>query len=161
MSDEKKETNTPRKPLVPSPVLDVAGILVAVAVLALGAAVWLMPPLFRASRPTLTYAVGDQTYTNAALFRPLAMPSRYYIELPRLIAGRYRWFVVDRRREIAAILTNAPSSTLFGLPAIRRNDPLGIDLEFRKMDNSEWRVSFSPTDILFTNAILKVRLEAK
>ena len=43
--------------------------------------------------------------------------------------------------------------------AIRRGDPLGQDLEFTKIDGLEWRVGFYADSVVFSNAILCVRLE--
>jgi hypothetical protein len=87
------------------------------------------------------------------------MPNRYYIALPEKIAERYQYFAVDRRREVATLMTNTLSRSIFGMPVIKRSDPMGMDLEFRHLDNSEWRVSFLPEMILFSNAVLAVRLD--
>lgn len=129
-------------------------IIVAVAIL-------LTPPLIQSDFPKVSYSYNGNTYTNALLYRPLAMPTRYYIALPEKIADRYQYFAVDRRREVATLMTNTLSRTIFGIPAIKRTDPMGLDLEFRHLDNSEWRVSFLPETILFSNAVLSVRLDVK
>jgi hypothetical protein len=68
---------------------------------------------------------------------------------------------VDRRREVAALMTHELNQTLFGFRAIKRSDPLGMDLEFRHLDNSVWNVAFLPETILFSNDVLSVRLEIK
>jgi len=119
----------------------------------------LKPPLFKSDSPRVTYTFNGNTYTNALLYRPLAMPTRYYIQLPETLAGRYRTFAVDRRREVAALMTNELNQTLLGLPAIKRSDSLGMDLEFRHLDGSVWNVFFLPETILFSNAVLTVRLD--
>lgn len=139
---------------------DLVKVTLALAVIGLGAAIWYKPPLLRASFPYVSCSFNGQPLAGASLFRPLAMPTRYYIELPRQLAGRYTWFAVDRRREVAA-LTEAPSHRFLGRKAIKRSDPLGLDLEFRKLDNSEWRVFFLDDAILFSNAVLTVRLDTK
>lgn len=139
-------------------VLKVAGALIVISVALI---ILVTPPLVRSDFPKVTYSYNGVTYTNATLYRPLAMPTRYYIALPEKIADRYQVFAVDRRREVATLMTNALSRTILGMPAIRRTDPMGIDLEFRHLDNSEWRVSFLREAILFSNAVLAVRLDVK
>jgi len=139
---------------------DLVKVLIALAVIGLGAAIWYKPPLIRSSFPYVSCRFEGRQVAGATLYRPLAMPTRYYIELPQKLAGRYAWFAVDRRREVAA-LTEAPGHRFLGLKAIKRSDSLGLDLEFRKLDNSEWRVSFLADAILFSNAVLAVRLDVK
>jgi len=139
---------------------DTLKVTCALVVIGLAIAVWIKPPLIRGDFPALSYTFAGQTLTDALLYRPLAMPTRYYIRLPKKLADRYEWFAVDRRREVAA-LTDAPVHSFCGLPAIKRSAPLGLDLEFRKLDNSEWRVFFLPESIVFSNALLCVRLDAK
>ena len=139
-------------------VLKVAGALIVISV---ALVILLNPPLIRSEFPKVTYSYNGQTYTNAVLYRPLAMPTRYYIALPEKIADRYQLFAVDRRREVATLMTNDLSRTFLGMPAIKRGDPLGLDLEFRHLDNSEWQVFFLPEAIHFSNAVLAVRLDVK
>ena len=139
-------------------VLKVAGALIVISV---ALVILVIPPLVQSDFPKVTYSYNGATYTNATLYRPLAMPTRYYIALPEKIADRYQFFAVDRRREVATLMTNKLSRTIFGMPAIKRTDPMGLDLEFRRLDNSEWRVSFLPETILFSNAVLAVRLDVK
>jgi hypothetical protein len=67
---------------------------------------------------------------------------------------------VDRRREVVA-LTEAPRHRALGLQAIRRSDPLGLDLEFRKLDGSEWQIAFLDDAIVFSNTLLTVRLDTQ
>ncbi len=119
------------------------------------------PPLIQSDFPKVSYSYNGNTYTNALLYRPLAMPTRYYIALPEKIADRYQYFAVDRRREVATLMTNTLSRTIFGMPVVKRSDPMGLDLEFRHFDNSEWQVFFLPETILFSNAVLTVRLDVK
>jgi hypothetical protein len=139
---------------------DLIKVLLAVMVIAVGVVVWYQPLLIDASYPYVSYVFEGKTATDAKLYRPLAMPTRYYIELPRQLANRYQWFAVDRRREVAA-LTEAPKHRLLGQSAIKRSDPLGLDLEFRKLDGSEWQVHFFPDAIVFSNAALTVRMDTK
>ena len=137
---------------------DFVKVALAFAVIGLAVAIWIKPPLIRTSHPYVSYLFGGQTATDAKLYRPLAMPTRYYIEMPRPIADRYTWFAVDRRREVAA-LAEEPQHRFFGKRAIKRSDPLGLDLEFRKLDNSEWQVHFFDNAIVFSNALLSVRID--
>jgi hypothetical protein len=139
---------------------DLVKVGLAFAVIGFGVAVWLKPPLIRATFPYVSYRFGGQVYTDALLYRPLAMPTRYYIQLPRQLAGRYTWFAVDRRREVAA-LSEAPSHRFLGKNAIKRSDPLGLDLEFRKLDDSEWQVDFFEDAISFSNALLSISMDTK
>jgi hypothetical protein len=140
---------------------DVLKVVGALIVISVALVILVIPPLVQSDFPKVTYSYNGATYTNATLYRPLAMPTRYYIALPEKIAGRYQFFAVDRRREVATLMTNKLSRTIFGMPAIKRTDPMGLDLEFRRLDNSEWRVSFLPETILFSNAVLAVRLDVK
>ncbi len=139
---------------------DLAKFALAWAFIGVAAAIWYMPPLIRADFPFVSYAFRGQTANDAALYRPLAMPTRYYIALPRKLAGRYEWFAVDRRREVAA-LTEAPRHRFLGRHAIKRSDPMGLDLEFRKLDGSEWQIHFFEDSIVFSNALLTVRMDTK
>jgi hypothetical protein len=157
MSKPKEDNGRPRwRRWAP----DLAKAAAALAVVGVAAAIWYQPPLVRASFPYVTYAFGGQRFEDAALYRPLAMPTRYYVALPRKLAGRYEWFAVDRRREVVA-LAEAPRRRGMGMPAVRRSDPLGLDLEFRKLDGSEWRIGFFEDAIVFSNAVLAVRLDTR
>ncbi|MDD4019507.1 MAG: hypothetical protein PHV28_16375 [Kiritimatiellae bacterium] len=139
---------------------DLLKAALAIAVIGIAAFIWYKPPLIRADFPYLSYCYKGVWLTDAALYRPLAMPTRYYIGLPRQLAERYTWFAVDRRLEVAA-LTEAPRHRFLGRNAIKRSDPLGLDLEFRKLDHSEWQVHFFTDAIVFSNAVLAVRLDTK
>jgi len=150
----------PRKDRSPRMLSDLIKVAVALAVIAIAVAIWYEPPLIFASHPYVSYTFGGQTATDARLYRPLAMPTRYYIELPYQLMNRYTWFAVDRRREIVA-LSDEPHHTFWGRKAIRRSDPLGLDLEFRKLDHSEWQVHFLADTIIFSNSVLAVRLDIK
>ena len=140
---------------------DVLKVTGALMVIGVALVILVIPPLVQSDFPKVTYSYNGATYTNATLYRPLAMPNRYYIALPEKIADRYQVFAVDRRREVATLMTNTLSRTIFGMPAIKRTDPMGMDLEFRHLDNSEWRVTFLREAILFSNAVLAVRLDVK
>lgn len=136
-------------------------IALAAAVIGLGAAIWYQPPLIRAESPYVSYSFrGAPLSADAVLYRPLAMPTRYYIALPKKLADRYEWFAVDRRREVVA-LTEAPRHRFLGRSAIKRSDSLGFDLEFRKLDGSEWQIHFFENSIVFSNALLSVRMDTQ
>jgi len=137
---------------------DLIKSIAALAVIGLACAIWFKPPLYQTSHPYVSYTFNGQTFKDATLYRPLAMPTRYYVELPHPLTNRYVWFAIDRRREVAA-LAEEPRHRLLGLRAIKRSDPLGLDLEFRKLDHSEWQVHFFDTAIVFSNVFLTVRLD--
>ncbi len=139
---------------------DLVKAALALAVIGVAAAIWYQPPLVRAAFPYVSYTFRGQRAEGAMLFRPLAMPTRYYVALPERLAERYHWFAVDRRREVVA-LAEAPQRRILGRPAIRRSDPLGLDLEFRTLDGSEWRIFFLDDAIVFSNALLSVRLDTR
>lgn len=139
---------------------DLIKVALALAVIGVAAVIWFKPPLTLTDFPYVSYQFQGQTFTDAQLFRPLAMPTRYYIRLPQKLADRYEWFAVDRRREVVA-LTLAPRHRLLGRDAIKRSDPLGLDLEFRKLDHSEWQVYFFTDAVVFSNAVLSVRMDTK
>ena len=140
---------------------DVLKVTGACIVVVMALLILLNPPLVQSARPNVSYSYHGMTYTNAVLYRPLAMPNRYYIALPEKLEGRYQFFAVDRRREVATLMTNSLSRSFLGLPVIKRSDPMGLDLEFRHLDDSEWKVFFLPEAILFSNAVLAVRLDVK
>ena len=129
-------------------------------VVGMAVAIWYQPPLMQESFPYVSYTFGGRRFTDAVLYHPVAMPTRYYVALPQKLAGRYEWFAVDRRREVVA-LAEAPFRRSMGRLAVRRGDPLGLDLEFRKIDGSEWQIGFFDDAIVFSNAVLAVRLDAK
>ena len=139
---------------------DLLKVALALAVIGIAATIWYKPPLIRTDFPYLSCRYQGVWLADATLYRPLAMPTRYYIGLPRQLAERYTWFAVDRRLEVAA-LTEAPRHRFLGRKAIKRSDPLGLDLEFRKLDHSEWQVHFFTDAIVFSNAVLTVRLDTK
>ena len=139
---------------------DLLKVALALAVIGVAAAIWYKPPLIRSGFPYVSYRFNGQRASDAALYRPLAMPTRYYIAMPQKLAGRYEWFAVDRRREVVA-LTEAPRHRFFGKHAIKRSDSLGLDLEFRKLDGSEWQIHFFEDSIVFSNALLTVRMDTK
>lgn len=140
---------------------DVIKATAALFVLVLAAAIWYQPPLFRSASPTVSYTFQGKIFTDATLYRPLAMPTRYYIRLPHELARRYAWFAVDRRREVVALLEKPPHRRFFNAYAVRRGDPFGLDLEFTKIDGLEWQVAFHDQSVVFSNAILSVRLDGK
>lgn len=137
---------------------DIIRVALAFSVIGIGTAIWWKPPLMTASFPVTTFTYKDDTVKEATLYRPLAMPERYYVQLPYKIAKRYEWFAIDRRREVVA-LTEKPEHTFLGNTAIKRTDPLGLDLEFRKLDGFEWLIHFNPDSIVFSNNLLCVRLD--
>ncbi len=134
--------------------------LFSVLGLALGVVIWYQPPLFQSSSLSVECKYLGERIEGVKLYRPLSMPSRYYILLPHELRKTYRWFAVDRRHEICAI-SKPPALNFCGMPIIRRRDSLGQDLEFRHLDNSEWRVGFFENSIVFSNALLSVRLDKK
>jgi len=140
---------------------DIIKAAVAVGVIGLGIAIWLKPPLVRDTFPYVSYTLGGQTFTNAVLYRPLAMPTRFYVGLPEKVADRYQWFTLDKRREIVALADGPPQDSFLWWPAVKRNAPLGLDLEFRTLDSSQWLIFFFKDAIVFSNNILSVRLDTK
>jgi len=137
---------------------DLVKVAVAFVVIGFAAAIWYQPPLVKADFPYVSYFVKGEWAADAVLYRPLAMPTRYYVALPRKVYDRYEWFAVDRRREVVA-LSEEPQWRFWGKSAIRRSDALGLDLEFRKMDGSEWCIHFLDDAIVFSNALLTVRMD--
>ncbi|MDA3925702.1 MAG: hypothetical protein PF904_13465 [Kiritimatiellae bacterium] len=139
---------------------DILRVILALSVIAAGIAIWFKPPLFTASFPTTTYQYKGKPAQQATLYRPIAMQERYYVELPDKLENRYQWFAIDRRREEVA-LCDEPQHRFLGKRAIKRGDPLGLDLEFRTLDGHEWLIYFYTDAIVFSNNLLCVRLDAK
>ena len=142
------------------PWVDLVWFLIALVFMVVAVFIWFKPLLLRSQFPYVSYSVNGVWKYDAQLYRPLAMPTRYYIGLPEVVAQHYQWFAVDRRSEIVALATK-PDSSVFGGQAIRRGDPLGVDLEFRKIGDSEWQIAFLPEAIVFSNAVLCVRLDTQ
>ena len=162
------ELRTPNSELSPPPktrfrrlLPDIIKVVLALLAVGLAVALWLKPPLLRDTSPYVSYTFKGQTFTGATLYRPLSVPTRFYVGLPEKLDGRYQWFTIDRRREIAALADGPPADTFLGYPAVWRNAPLGLDLEFRKIDGAEWQVSFLKDAVVFSNNVLSVRLDAK
>jgi hypothetical protein len=137
---------------------DLISVLIALIVVVLGSILWWQPPLFTCSFPATSFSYKRGPAMAATLYRPVAMRQRYYIQLPEKIENRYEWFAVDRRREVVA-LSEEPQHQLLGVSAIRRSDPLGLDLEFRTIDGHEWLIHFHRDAIVFSNNLLKVRVD--
>jgi hypothetical protein len=139
---------------------DIIRVLLAFGVIAVGAAIWWKPPLLRASFPVTTYRYRNGPPRAASLYRPVAMPERYYVRLPEKIEERYEWFAIDRRREVVA-LTDEPHHRFLGKTAIKRGEALGLDLEFRDIDGHEWLIYFYADAIVFSNNLLTISLDTK
>ena len=139
---------------------DIIRVALALTVIGIGTAIWWKPPLMTASYPVTTFTYKDNAVKEAALYRPLAMQERYYVKLPYKVSKRYEWFAIDRRREVVA-LAEEPKHSFLGNIAIKRADPLGLDLEFRKIDGHEWLIYFYSDAIVFSNNLLCVRMDTK
>jgi len=139
---------------------DIIRVALALTVIGVGTAIWWKPPLLTATFPVTTYKYKTGPVKHAYLYRPLAMQERYYVKLAQKLEDRYEWFAIDRRREVVA-LAEEPKHTFLGKMAIKRADPLGLDLEFRKIDGSEWQINFYEDAIVFSNKLLCVRLDTK
>lgn len=118
----------------------------------LGVTIWFRPPLLSTSVFSAHYTGVDGSYA-LQVEKPLGLPARFYITLPKPLDNRYQWFVVDVRREVVALLDQPPSNTtwLGILPAIKRGHWTGLDLEMREIDGKEWHIAFSAQQISFTN----------
>ena len=140
-----------KKPLVLA-----AAAFVAVAVaIALGL-LWYAPPLRLSSDFSVSYTVSGQAHSDAQLFRPVGIWSRYYILVPSPPAPQYRWFVVDFSRSVAAIPLFGVTCP-YGSPCVHRDQALGILLTDAKTED-HWRVSVTPDDVQFSNADMSVHL---
>ena len=82
---------------------DLLYVLLALAVILVGSAIWYQPPLLSSRALRVSYSFLGKDFADAALYRPLAMPTRYYVKLPHELQKRYRWFSIDRRREVCAL----------------------------------------------------------
>ncbi len=139
---------------------DLIRVLLAFGVIAVGAAIWWKPPLLSASFPVTTFRYRNGPARAAALYRPVAMPERYYVRLPEKLENRYEWFAIDRRREVVA-LTEEPQHRFLGKTAVKRGEELGLDLEFRDIDGHEWLIYFYADAIVFSNNLLSISLDTK
>ena len=161
--DEAVAESPVTPPVAPAPKRRASGVDLLVALLSLvglilGIFIWYQPPLVEISSPTVECRYLGEPIKDVKLYTPLSMPARYYVKLPRELRKRYQWFSVDLRREICAI-SEPPTHTFLGWHAVRRSEPLGLDLEFRHLDDSEWHINFSDERIAFTNAVLSVELK--
>jgi len=138
---------------------DKIAVVLAGIVFALSAWVWIFPPLQPVSYPVALYTVGTNEVRQATVYRPVAVPARYYIELPETVLEHYQWFLVDFRSEVAARLKEPISNRRLGMLSVSRSGDRGEDLEFRKIDGDEWRVGFSGGNAVFSNSVLRIELK--
>lgn len=164
--EERQEVAVGPEVKTPSPVLirkrrlsDKIAVVLAGVVFALSAWIWIFPPLQPVSSPTAVYALGTNEVRQASVYRPVAVPARYYIELPETVLEQYRWFMVDFRSEVASRLKEPISRRRFGLLSVNRSGDRGEDLEFRKIDGDEWTVSFFEGTAVFSNSLLRIELK--
>lgn len=164
--EERQEVAVAAEVKTPPPVLirkrrlsDKIAVVLAAVVFALSVWVWIFPPLQPVSSPTAVYALGTNEVRQANVYRPVAVPARYYIELPETVLEQYRWFMVDFRSEVASRLREPISRRRFGFLSVNRSGDRGEDLEFRKIDGDEWRVSFFEGTAVFSNSLLRVELK--
>jgi hypothetical protein len=117
---------------------------------------WYAPPLRPSSDYTVTYSVDNQSHSDAQLFRPVGISSRYYILVPSSSRPEYRWFVVDFANGLAAL-------PLFGVtcpcgsPCVHRDQALGVQLTGSKVGD-HWQVSVTPDAASFSNRTMSVSL---
>lgn len=138
---------------------DKIAVALASVIFALFGWVWVFPPLQPVSSQTAVYSVGTNEVRQASVYRPIAVPARYYVELPETVLDRYRWFMVDFRSEIAARLKDPISRRWMGLLSVNRSGDRGEDLEFRKIGGDEWRVSFFGETAVFSNSLLRIEFK--
>lgn len=138
---------------------DKVAVVLASIVFALSTWIWIFPPLQPVTAQTAVYFVGTNEVARANVYRPIAVPARYYIQLPEMVLGQYQWFMVDFRSEVAARLKEPISSQWLGLLSVSRSGDRGEDLEFRKIDGDEWRVSFIGEDAVFSNSLLRIEFK--
>ena len=134
-----------------------AGVLLAAVVAAI--ALWLLwyaPPLRKSSDYSVTYSVSGKTYSDAQLFRPIGIPSRYYISIPSNSAPNYPWFAVDFPLGIVA-LPGFGVTCPCGSPCVHRDQPVGVLLTDGKVED-HWRVSFTSDGVHFSNGTMSVSL---
>lgn len=143
-----------KKPLI------IAAVLLAVIIAAcVGALLWYAPPLHKSSDYSVTYSISGRSYSDAQLFRPVGIQSRYYISIPSPSLPRYHWFVVDFTYKIAAL-------PLFGVtcpcgsPCVHRDQALGVFLTDAKTED-HWKVSFTTNGVEFSNGTMSVSLIKK
>ena len=117
---------------------------------------WYSPPLRASSDCIVTYTVSGIPHSDAQLFRPVGVPSRYYISLASPSAPQYRWFVVDFSRQLVA-LPSFGVTCPYGSPCIHRDQPLGLVLPDAKTEDV-WEVSFAGNAVHFSNAKLSVNV---
>jgi len=140
-----------KKPLAIG-VASFVAVVVAIVLLLL----WYAPPLRLSSDFSVGYTVSGHTHTDAQLFRPVGISSRYYIFVPSPSASRYRWFVVDFSRNVAA-LPPIGVTLIGGSPCVHRDQVLGVLLTDAKTED-HWQVSVTPDDVQFSNADMSVHL---
>ncbi len=141
--------------------LDIFGITLACVALVGCILVWFFPPLLPDARSVAGCRVGNAAPQEAIVYRPVAIPARYYIYLPEKALGKFQWFMVDFRSETAAWLPESPERHTAGIRWIKRAGDKGLDLEFRKMDNTEWLVNFTPSGATFSNSLMAVSLQTQ
>ncbi len=130
-------------------------LLIVLAVLYL---LWYAPPLIETHAATVSYSSSGQVHNDAIVYRPLFMPSRYYIRLSTVPRDEYHWFAVDFSRRTASLAS--PIFLQFGEPFIHRDMPIGVSLTNPKVED-RWTVSLTATNAIFSNGALFVSLTKK
>ena len=164
--EQRQEVVVETEVKTPPPVLirkrrlsDKIAVVLAGFVFTISAWIWIFPPLQPVSSPKAVYALGTNEVRQASVYSPVAVPARYYIELPETVLGQYQWFMVDFRSEVASRLKGPISHRRLGLLSVNRSGDRGEDLEFRKIDGDEWRVSFFEKNAVFSNSLLRIELK--
>jgi hypothetical protein len=142
-----------KKPLVAAALIVV--ILAAIALWLL----WYAPPLRPSSDYSVAYSVSGQPHLDARLYRPVGIPSRYYIYVPAPSAPRYHWFLVDFSTRVA-FHPSFGGTCPWGSPCVNRDQQLGLPLTDAKTEDT-WQVSFNVNGVQFSNATLAVSLTKK
>ena len=140
-----------KKPLVLAAAF-FAAVAVAIALWLL----WYAPPLRLSSDYSVSYTVSGTPHSDAQIFRPVGVASRYYILVPAPSAPQYRWFVVDFSRSIAALPSFGVTCPC-GSPCVHRDQALGMQLTDAKTED-HWQVSITPDAVQFSNADMSVHL---
>ena len=117
---------------------------------------WYAPPLRHSSDYAVTYSISGEPHSDAKLFRPVGMASRYYISIPFPSAPQYHWFVVDFSRRLVALPAFGVTCP-YGSPCVHRDQALGIVLPDAKTEDT-WNVTFAGNSVQFSNATLSVSL---
>ena len=113
-----------------------------------------LQPLLPSQDYTAT-ATLDGAPIPVEVLKPICIPGRYYLHLPKSGSWRYHWFGLSFSAK--SVVSPFIYIGWRGIPYIH-NDQWGIGLTNAKIED-HWEVNFTPDGVQFSNASLSITLK--